>query len=109
MRFSGKAALITGGASGLGLEVARQLHGEGASLVLVDWDVRSLELAAAAVGARHVRGDVSQAATAATAGRLPPRGVRRPAVGVKKPGGPPPPGPFGGGTGGGGPGPRRGR
>ncbi len=70
MRFSGKAALITGGASGLGLEVARQLRAEGASLVLVDWDERSLELAAAEVGARHVRGDVSQAATAAEAVRL---------------------------------------
>src|SRR5258706_8649880 len=70
MRFSGKAALITGGASGLGLEVARQLRAEGASLELVDWDERSLELAAAEVGARHVRGDVSQAATAAEAVRL---------------------------------------
>ncbi len=70
MRFSGKVALITGGASGLGLEVARQLRAEGASLELVDWDERSLELAAAEVGARHVRGDVSLGATAAEAVRL---------------------------------------
>lgn len=60
-------ALITGGASGLGLEVARQMASEGARLVLVDWDGRSLELAAADLGARHVQGDVSQAATASAA------------------------------------------
>ncbi len=64
MRFSDRVALITGGASGLGLEVARQLSAEGAKLVLVDWDERSLELVAADIGARHVRGDVSLAATA---------------------------------------------
>ena len=67
MRFTDRVALITGGASGLGLEVARQMAGEGAKLVLVDWDERPLELAAAAVGARHLRGDVSLAATATEA------------------------------------------
>jgi NAD(P)-dependent dehydrogenase (short-subunit alcohol dehydrogenase family) len=67
LRFKDRVALITGGASGLGLEVARQMSAEGASLVLVDWDQRSLELASADLGARHVRGDVSLAATAAEA------------------------------------------
>ena len=67
MRFSDRVALITGGASGLGLEVARQLTAEGAKVVLVDWDERALELAAAEVGARHIRGDVSLATTAAEA------------------------------------------
>jgi len=70
LRFTGKVALITGGASGLGLEVARQLTSEGARTVLVDWDERSLELAAAEVGARHVRGDVSLAPTATAAVQL---------------------------------------
>ena len=70
MRFQDKVALITGGASGLGLEVARQLRSEGASLVLVDWDERSLELAAAELGAKHVRGDVSRAESAADAVQL---------------------------------------
>ncbi len=70
MRFQDRVALITGGASGLGLEVARQLTSEGAKVVLVDWDERSLELAAAEVGARHVRGDVSLAPTAAAAVQL---------------------------------------
>jgi NAD(P)-dependent dehydrogenase (short-subunit alcohol dehydrogenase family) len=67
LRFEDRVGLITGGASGLGLEVARQMAAEGASLVLVDWDARSLELAAAEVGARLVRGDVAMAATAAEA------------------------------------------
>jgi len=70
LRFQDRVALITGGASGLGLEVARQLTAEGAKVVLVDWDERSLELAAADVGARHVRGDVSLAPTAAAAVQL---------------------------------------
>ncbi len=70
MRFTDKVALITGGASGLGLEVARQMTGEGAKVVLVDWDERSLELAAAEIGARHLRGDVSLAPTATSAVQL---------------------------------------
>jgi len=70
LRFTDKVALITGGASGLGLEVARQLTAAGAKVVLVDWDGRSLELAAAEVGARHVRGDVSLAPTATAAVQL---------------------------------------
>ncbi len=67
LRFTERVALITGGASGLGLEVARQIAAEGGKLVLVDWDQDALELAAADLGARHVRGDVSLAATAAEA------------------------------------------
>lgn len=35
---SGKVALITGGANGIGAEVARRLHAKGASLVLTDLD-----------------------------------------------------------------------
>jgi NAD(P)-dependent dehydrogenase (short-subunit alcohol dehydrogenase family) len=70
--FAGKAAIITGGASGLGRAVARQLAGEGASLVLVDWDGGSLEitraeLAAAGSRVESVAGDASAAATAGAA------------------------------------------
>jgi NAD(P)-dependent dehydrogenase (short-subunit alcohol dehydrogenase family) len=36
MRISGNAALVTGGASGLGLATVRRLHGAGASVVLMD-------------------------------------------------------------------------
>jgi NAD(P)-dependent dehydrogenase (short-subunit alcohol dehydrogenase family) len=66
-RFQGKVALITGGASGLGLEVARQLRDEGASLLLVDWDVAAVTAAAKDLDAARLPGDVSQAATAEAA------------------------------------------
>ena len=69
-RFSGRVALITGGASGLGLATARLLAAEGARLALVDWDAGALEKAAADLGALPVRGDVSEAATAAAAVEL---------------------------------------
>ena len=35
---NGKVALITGGASGIGAEIARRLHRKGAKLVLTDLD-----------------------------------------------------------------------
>jgi len=66
-RFSGQVALITGGASGLGLAVARLLGSEGASLVLVDWDGAALETAAGALGAQRVQGDASESDTAKAA------------------------------------------
>ena len=69
MKLEGKVALITGGASGLGLEGARQMAADGARLVLVDWDEAALESAAAMVGSaggevRSLKGDVSDPATA---------------------------------------------
>ncbi|HET9410709.1 MAG TPA: SDR family oxidoreductase [Candidatus Dormibacteraeota bacterium] len=64
MRFSGQVALITGGASGLGLAVARLLGSQGASLVLVDWDGAALEVAASALGAQRLHGDASESNTA---------------------------------------------
>lgn len=70
--LEGKVALITGGASGLGRAVARQMAGEGAKVVLVDWDGPSLESVASEIAhrggvVRSMRGDVSQASTAAAA------------------------------------------
>jgi 3-oxoacyl-[acyl-carrier protein] reductase len=44
-RFKGRAAIVTGGASGLGLETARRLAAEGAKVAL--WDVNPETLAAA--------------------------------------------------------------
>jgi NAD(P)-dependent dehydrogenase (short-subunit alcohol dehydrogenase family) len=72
LTLEGKVALITGGASGLGLEVARQMAAAGARLVLVDWDEKSLDSATASVAnaggeVRSVQGDVSEAAIATAA------------------------------------------
>jgi NAD(P)-dependent dehydrogenase (short-subunit alcohol dehydrogenase family) len=71
----GKVALITGGASGLGLAVARQMAAAGARLVLVDWDEASLagaarEIAQSDVDVKSLRGDVSDGATATAATAL---------------------------------------
>jgi NAD(P)-dependent dehydrogenase (short-subunit alcohol dehydrogenase family) len=72
LTFEGKVALITGGASGLGLEVARQMAADGARLVLVDWDAGALESAVAKVAraggdVRSLQGDVSDPVTATAA------------------------------------------
>lgn len=71
-RFQDKVALISGGASGLGLAVARQMSAEGARLILVDWNASSLDAAAAAIRTsggevRALSGDVSDPATASAA------------------------------------------
>jgi NAD(P)-dependent dehydrogenase (short-subunit alcohol dehydrogenase family) len=52
-RFDGKAALITGAASGIGRASARRLGGEGASLILADIDIAGAEAVAAEIRARH--------------------------------------------------------
>jgi len=70
--LQGKVAAITGGASGLGLAVARQMAAAGARLVLVDWDSPSLDAASAQVAqsgaeVKSLRGDVSEEATATAA------------------------------------------
>jgi NAD(P)-dependent dehydrogenase (short-subunit alcohol dehydrogenase family) len=57
----GKVVFITGGAAGVGAEVARRLHARGASLVLIDVDEGSLGAFAAELGGDRVltiRGDV---------------------------------------------------
>ncbi len=74
MKLERKVALITGGASGLGLAVARQMAAEGARLVLVDWDQPRLEAATSTIEksgeVRSMRGDVSEEATATAAVEL---------------------------------------
>jgi NAD(P)-dependent dehydrogenase (short-subunit alcohol dehydrogenase family) len=51
---NGKVALITGGANGVGAEVARRLHGKGAKLVLTDLDEGKLKDVSSALGEDRV-------------------------------------------------------
>lgn len=55
MEFSGKVAVITGGASGIGLATGRALAARGAHLVLVDIEAEALERAAQSAAAPGVR------------------------------------------------------
>ena len=58
--LDGAVALITGGASGIGLATARRLAGLGAKVVVADRDTEGGEAAAAAVGGTFVPCDVTQ-------------------------------------------------
>jgi 3-oxoacyl-[acyl-carrier protein] reductase len=74
-RFAGRAAIITGGASGLGLESARRITAEGGKVCLWDLDAAALETARTETGAVHaIVLDVSDAkaveAAAAESARL---------------------------------------
>lgn len=53
-RFTGRAAIVTGGASGLGKEVARRIIAEGGTAALWDVDADRLAEAQAETGATHV-------------------------------------------------------
>ncbi len=50
--LAGKVVLVTGAARGIGFEIARQAHGRGASVALLDLDPASAEAAAARIGPR---------------------------------------------------------
>ncbi|HEY0265285.1 MAG TPA: SDR family oxidoreductase [Rhizomicrobium sp.] len=52
-RFSGRTAIVTGGASGLGLETARRIAAEGGKVCLWDLNPDTLSAAKAAAGAVH--------------------------------------------------------
>jgi NAD(P)-dependent dehydrogenase (short-subunit alcohol dehydrogenase family) len=67
MRFDGKRALVTGGASGIGLATARRLAREGARVALLDLDADATAKAAADFGGVAVAADVRDAAAVATA------------------------------------------
>jgi NAD(P)-dependent dehydrogenase (short-subunit alcohol dehydrogenase family) len=60
MELSGKVAIVTGGAMGIGLAVAQALSGEGAQVVVADRDSELGKRAAAETGGLFVRADVSE-------------------------------------------------
>lgn len=67
-RFAGRTAVITGGASGLGLAVARRLVAEGGAVALWDLNADQLAAASAELGRAHVESlDVSDAEAVARA------------------------------------------
>ena len=60
--LDGKVAVVTGGASGIGLGIARQLRAAGMTVVIADVDEGALQRAASEIGALGVRTDVRDAA-----------------------------------------------
>ena len=58
-RFTGKTALITGGAAGLGAATATRLAVEGATVVVADFNEATAQATADAIGGSAVRCDVT--------------------------------------------------
>jgi short-subunit dehydrogenase len=69
MKAAEMRALITGASGGIGRALAQELHGRGASVLLVGRNVQALEDAARALGGRSARVDWCAADLATAAGR----------------------------------------
>jgi NAD(P)-dependent dehydrogenase (short-subunit alcohol dehydrogenase family) len=67
MQLKDQAALVTGGASGLGAATARRLAGEGAKVAVCDINAKLAETVAAEIGGVAVTCDVADAASAEAA------------------------------------------
>ncbi|HEX6150517.1 SDR family NAD(P)-dependent oxidoreductase, partial [Nocardioides sp.] len=67
MDITGSAAIVTGGASGIGAAVARQLAAAGASVVVADLQDEKGEALAQEIGGSFVRVDVTDTAQIAAA------------------------------------------
>lgn len=72
MDLSGKIAIVTGGAMGIGLGIVRRLHEAGANVLIADLDEAAAQTAAATLNSKRpdsaiaLRCDVSQSADAQT-------------------------------------------
>lgn len=67
MQLKGQAAIVTGGASGLGAATARRLAKEGAKVAVCDINAKLAETVAAEIGGVAVTCDVADAASAEVA------------------------------------------
>src|SRR5947208_1588546 len=63
MQISGNKAIVTGGASGLGLAAVRMIHAAGGVPVVIDWNEQAGNAIAAELGIEFHKADVSDAAT----------------------------------------------
>jgi len=89
MEISGKVAVVTGGASGLGAATAKMIVEEGGHVVIVDLNAEAGQALAKDLGgkARFVRADVADAAEAQAAVDALAAEASRPAVECPRPAG----------------------
>ena len=64
MKLQGKIAVVTGGARGIGLAIAKRFSAEGASVVIADLDRATGEAAAQSLGCRFIATDVGDTSDA---------------------------------------------
>ncbi|WP_123026506.1 SDR family oxidoreductase [Mycolicibacterium stellerae] len=62
--FTGRSAIVTGAARGIGLAIARHFHAAGATVFMVDLDHQALTEAASEIGAIAVAADITLSADA---------------------------------------------